>query len=800
MGHEILLKTEKLGFAYPNAARAALSDVELELPRGAFLLLCGPSGGGKTTLLRQLKPALAPHGTRCGRILFSGQPLELLDARNAAARIGFVQQQSDNQIVTDKVWHELAFGLESLGLETAVIRRRVAETAAFFGIESWFHRDVDGLSGGQKQLLNLASVMAMQPELLLLDEPTAMLDPIAASEFLSMLERLNRELGITVILSEHRLEDAMPRASAVALLSGGRLLCNGPPAVVGAALSGQGSALFSAMPAAIRIWAALGGAEPCPVTVQEGRDFLRNVAGKRPPAALPPPPERGDTDVVLRGEDLCFRYTRGSAGVLHGLNLSLHRGEMLALLGGNGAGKTTALRLLAGLERPERGRVRMQGKCVLLPQNPQTLFCSATVRDDLLTALPDAARVDAVARVCRLEGLMERHPYDLSGGEQQRAALAKALLSDPDVLLLDEPTKGLDAQFKAALGALLGTLLARGKSILLVSHDVEFCARYAHRCALLFDGAVAAEGTPRAFFSGNCFYTTAANRIARALLPEAVTVEDVVAAFGGQLPPPEEPAPPEEPTTAPPDKTDADIIEKQAEKEAPCLTRRAAVSAVPLLLVPLTLLVGQFPLGGCKYYFIALLVLLECMASFFLAFEGRRPHARELVTLAVLSAIGVAGRAVFFMLPEVKPVTALAVITGAAYGGEAGFLTGAVMMLVSNLLFSQGPWTPWQMFAMGLVGFGAGLLFHRRRTRNRAALCAYGAAAAIAIYGGIMNPAAALLWTETPTRATVLACYISGFPMDCVHAAATWLFLWLAALPMLQKLDRIRTKYGLFAR
>ncbi|MBR4099116.1 MAG: ATP-binding cassette domain-containing protein [Clostridium sp.] len=866
----------ELSFSYPEQRERALDGVSLRVRQGEFLVLCGPSGCGKSTLLRQLKTVLAPHGRRSGEILFEGVPLEKIDQRKQSERIGFVQQSPENQLVTDKVWHELAFGLESLGCETSVIRRRVAEMASFFGIEGWFYKNVSELSGGQKQLLNLAAVVVMQPRVLILDEPTSQLDPIAASDFLAILGKINRELGTTILLTEHRLEEAIPLASRVAVLDQGRLLCSGTPHEVGETLREKGHAMFLAMPAAMRIWAAVEQTDCCPVTVREGRDWLERFAEVHPLGEVPP--ERTpcqSSETAIRAESLWLRYEKDLPDVVKGLSLLVKRGEFLTLLGGNGAGKSTVLKLLSGLSGPDRGTVECRGRVGMLPQDSQTLFVKKTVWEDLKEILAGRGLTDEeiqermayVVALCRLEGLLNRHPYDLSGGEQQRAALAKVLLLDPEILLLDEPTRGMDMEFKQAFAQILRVLLNRRVTIVMVSHDVEFCARYAHRCALFFDGSIVAEDKPRAFFSGNSFYTTSANRIARTFLPQAVTTEDVIVACGG-----EPPAEPELPRDIPPlpqmeERGEAEPRERLAwwrklggilsggaalilflqivgavdligltwlaEKRlrlygvllgalavfALCITRRSycpdyliqnpverrkltrrtgLAAGLILLLIPLTLFVGRSYLGGRSYYFIAVLILLECMLPFFLGFEGRKPQARELVIIAVLCAIAVAGRAVFFMLPQFKPVMAIAIIAGVAFGGETGFLVGAMSMLASNVMFSQGPWTPWQMFCMGIIGFLAGILFQKGwLLRTRGALASFGVLAAIFVYGGIMNPASALIWLRELNWGIVLSYYISGLPMDCIQAAATGLFLWVAAEPMLEKLDRIKVKYGL---
>ena len=857
-----------LTFTYPGSITPALREVSLTVADGEFLALCGASGSGKSTLLRQLKSVLAPHGARSGEIIFGGVPLEEVTRGEQAGAIGFVLQDPENQVVTDKVWHELAFGLESLGYETPVIRRRVAEMAAFFGIQDWFYKNVSELSGGQKQLLSLASVMAMQPRVLLLDEPTSQLDPIAAADFLAVLARINRELGTTIILSEHRLEEALSYARRAAVLEDGRLVCCAAPGEVGTLLRKQGSGMFYAMPAAMRIWGAVESSGTCPVTVCEGRTWLNDYAAAHPLGSIPPERVRVQTEPVLMASEVWFRYEPDAPDVLRGLTMTVCRGEHYALLGANGAGKSTTLRVLAGLAKPLRGEVTAAGRVGLLPQDPQTLFVKKTVREELLDVRRDDQALAHTVALCRLEGLLERHPYDLSGGEQQRAALAKVLLCAPNILLLDEPTKGLDAAFKRQLAQILRQLQAGGVTIVTVSHDVEFCAEFADRCALFFDGIITTEGTPRSFFSGNCFYTTAADRIARERLPGAVTVQDVAAACGAPLPE-DEPLPAYAPPLPQPEQAEglrklplwrkilgavsglaalgltvqalrvSDLsalltengLTRPAGRQlvlyavliaaifvcALCFSRGGAAkttlppvkkqrlavrtrvcAALILLLIPLTLFFSLRYLGAANYYLLSLLVLVEAMAPFFLVFEGRRPQPRELVLIAVLCALNVAGRAALFMLPEFKPVVALTILVGAAFGGETGFLVGALSMLASNVLFSQGPWTPFQMFAMGLIGFLAGVLARWGvLRRSRLSLCLFGVIASVVIYGGIMNPAAALIWARTLDWKLLLSYYLTGLPVDLIRAAATWLFLWFTGLPILEKFDRVKAKYGL---
>ncbi len=542
-----LLTLENLSFTYPGQAEKALDDISLQIEEGDFAVLCGQSGCGKTTLLRLLKPELAPHGTQTGTVLFCGKPLAAYTARQSAAQIGYVLQSPEAQIVTDKVWHELAFGLENLGCPTEEIRLRVGEMASYFGIGDWFTQATATLSGGQKQLLNLASVMLLSPKLLLLDEPTSQLDPIAAADFITTLYRLNRELGITVLLSEHRLEEVLPLADRVLVLEKGKLLSAAAPRTVCKTLAAH--PIAAGFPAAARIYAGLSQRGACPLTVKEGQEFLSGYAKQTQP--LPEEPEILPEEAACSLKNVWFRYERNAPDILRGVSLVCRRGELFALLGGNGAGKTTLLKVLAGMEKPYRGKPVLFGKplasypktalyrhnVALLPQDVRTVFLKKTVWEDLadlcrvleMSKEETAQTIERAGETFGISALFRRHPYDLSGGEMQKCALAKILLTEPRLLLLDEPTKGIDAYEKRNLCALLASLCKTGMTVLLVTHDVEFAAMCADRCALFFHGEVLSPSCPRRFFSANTFYTTAASRIARAVFPHAVTVEDVIA-------------------------------------------------------------------------------------------------------------------------------------------------------------------------------------------------------------------------------------------------------------------------------
>ena len=595
-----LLSVENVTFRYPKASADALHDVSLSVSEGQWAVLCGLSGCGKSTLLRLIKREIAPYGEASGRIFLGDSAVRgakndpPLGARESVENIGIVLQDPESQIVTDTVWHELAFGLENLGLPSDRIRRRVAEIAAFFGMEEWYHKKTYELSGGQKQLLNLASALVMNPRLLLLDEPTAQLDPIAAADFRNVLRRIRSELGVTILMAEHRLEDVLPDADRIFLMDSGRIAAGGDARALTSFFATNPHPMAQALPAATRVFLALSGGSvliggtdsagdtasfdgTVPLTVSDGRKMLRTLVkqGTASASAGATSAEASETEkasasaedsaagkfapsdsaagkVALEVSGARFRYDRLLPDVLSGASLTLHAGEHYCLLGGNGSGKTTLLALAAGILSPYAGSVRLFGKklssfapgtlyrgnLALLPQQPRDVFTEKTIREDLLKAFLRTAQDKAAAEadmlsLCerlRITGILDSHPYDVSGGELQKAALAKVLASRPKVLLLDEPTKGIDVRGKDELAEILDGLLAEGAAVLSVTHDAEWAAAHADRCGLLFDGEIISEAAPGGFFDGNAFYTTAANRMARGILPGVLTVSDIVRA------------------------------------------------------------------------------------------------------------------------------------------------------------------------------------------------------------------------------------------------------------------------------
>ena len=555
-----ILRVDGLKFSYPNQLKKALNNINFSIDEGDFVLICGESGCGKSTLLRHLKPELSPHGQVSGDIYYYSQKINDYSSKQLASEIGYVLQNPDSQIVTDKVWHELAFGLENMGLDTQSIRLRVAEMASFFGIQGWFRKNVNDLSGGQKQLLNLASIMAMQPKILILDEPTSQLDPIAAKDFIDTLVRINKELSTTIIMTEHNLEDIYSVCDKVIVMEDGKVICNDTNYKVADILSGdKNHKMFKSLPTPSKIYNQLNeyleGANKSPLTVKDCRQWLNDSMDEVTIKKLDDSEteiniSKKDREIAIELKDVYFQYNKISEPTIRDLSFKVYKGEIYSILGGNGTGKSTTLSLVARQRKPQRGKIFInniemkkynnkslyENNLALLPQNPQSLFVFETVKEDLEEVLilqnKDREYIDKevkrVSKLLDIEHLLEHHPYDLSGGELQRAGMAKVMLLNPKIILLDEPTKGLDAYCKEEIGKMLLKLRDTGVTMVVVSHDIEFSARYSDRCAMFFDGSIVSEGTPKEFFLGNNFYTTVSNRIARNIFEDTLIYEDVV--------------------------------------------------------------------------------------------------------------------------------------------------------------------------------------------------------------------------------------------------------------------------------
>lgn len=596
-----IIQIRDLTFAYAAGDEPVLSDINIDIGSGEFVIIMGSSGSGKTTLLKMLKRNMIPAGRYSGRVYIYGKEADKLTDRENAAGIGYVSQDPDNQIVTDKVWHELAFGLENLGMDNVTIRKKVAEMSEYFGITGWYDREVSKLSGGQKQILNLASVMVMQPGILLLDEPTANLDPLAAIRFLDVVKRINQELGVTVVMVEHNLEHIYADADRIIAIDKGRVAANSSPKKAAADIIAAGSFLIEGLPVASRLYSGYNKkngnsvvsynnvnidsnnkdnhilSDEIPLTVKEGRrwyvnykkvygkditkdkDKINNFAGKSiindkvikkdvlednitgnknkkrigfiKKNNLENKSSRKNTDnienTVCQLKNVSYSYNKKLPYIIDGVDVSFKEGRITAILGGNGAGKSTMLKLIAGIIEPVRGKIISNKRIIMLPQDPKAVFTEVSVEEELAEVLMDKGNgiynnmpmedkreiVEQIIEEFGLNDIRKNNPYDISGGQQEKLAIAKVLLLKPEVLLLDEPTNGLDPYFKKTLGKLLKKINAGGVTIIIVSHDLEFVDSFCDDVIMLFDRKVAAQDSTHKFLRDNMFYTTNYYRI-----------------------------------------------------------------------------------------------------------------------------------------------------------------------------------------------------------------------------------------------------------------------------------------------
>lgn len=540
---------KNLSFSYPLSDKKALRNINLDIINGEFTVICGRSGSGKSTLLRMLKPELTPKGSFDGDILFFGKEKKDFSLRDSAESIGYLLQNTEYQTVTHTVRSELSFGLENLGIDSNAIRLRIAEISAYFSLEGLLDKRISEISGGKKQLFCLASILAMHPKAVIFDEPTSQLDPMAAESFLSTVKKLCNENGITVIITEQRLQNIIPMADRVIVLDDGAIISDSAPEKISSVLFASDEFVNLSMPSSMRIFSSLPCNGSLPLTVTDARKKLRAVLKSEIKQPVREKAEINKADIAVEAKNLWFSYDKKSY-VLNGFELKVPKGSFYALLGANAAGKSTALSVMSGLLPCKSGKIRIFGESIkkipdqvlynklisVLPQNPESLFSCNSVREELEKVLSDSSyskherleKIVSIAEEAEISHLLQRHPYDLSGGEMQRVALSMVLLKEPKIIFMDEPTKGMDEVFKKQYARIIKNLCRNGITVITVSHDTEFCAKYADYCALIFDGICVSKAPRDVFFSSNFFYTTNSNKIAREFFPDAVTEEEVV--------------------------------------------------------------------------------------------------------------------------------------------------------------------------------------------------------------------------------------------------------------------------------
>ena len=510
-----IYKIENLSFRYQKNQNYILKNISFKIEEGGFYLICGKSGSGKTTLLQLLKKEIMPQGDITGNIFIN-------NSTNQPEDIGYIFQNPDFQIVSHKVIHELSFGLENMNMSLKEMKRRVGEVVHFFNLQDILYKDVSKLSGGQKQLVNLASIVAMKPKVMLLDEPTAQLDPIASQEFLTMLKRVNEELNKTVVLVEHDIEQTMKMCDYLIYLENGEIQYNGTPRRIPKLKNYE-----KALPVATQLFHKSNIED----IVYDFKSVRKWIKDHQDNFTVLDKNEFKLHNILLQLKNIHFNYE--DIPVLKGLDLDVYENEVLAIVGSNGCGKSTLLKVICGLLNYKRGKIYVEqvemkknknlfdNFIAYLPQDPTTLFLKETVREEL----DNQESIDLLYDL-KLDFLLEQHPYDLSGGQMQLVAFIKILARNPKLILLDEPTKGLDAYYKEKIGDLLEKL-SNKVTVIIVSHDLEFCARYAKRIGMMFDGRIESIDKTAVFFSSNLFYTTIMNKLTRGILDNVNIIEDI---------------------------------------------------------------------------------------------------------------------------------------------------------------------------------------------------------------------------------------------------------------------------------
>lgn len=542
-----LFKIENVTYYYPGSEKAALRDINLEVEEGDFILVAGGSGSGKSSLARVLAGLIPDfYGGRIGgKVFFKGKAIRTMDRRKLAREVGMVFQDPEKQIVQTYVEAEIAFGLENLGLGPEEMLRRVAEVISFMNLAPIRESFTANLSGGQKQKLALASVLAMQPHVLVLDEPTSQLDPVSAEDILNLAKRLNEEMGFTVILIEQRLERCFHLADRVLFMERGEIAFDGRAQEMARETIKRDMPF---VPPVARFFAGLN-VPSAPITVKEGRKLLRSYLKEKKPAGEK---QSGSCCKSVHAGDLTeqksmvslknvwFTYPGGQE-VLKDVSLDLKEGEFVAILGENGAGKSTLLKQITGMLKPGRGRVQVLGKDIgkngfkeirrfsaYLSQNPNDYLFQDTVEDELLFTLKnfgleDQSAVDEMLEKFHLARYRHTNPRDLSSGERQRVALASVLVTGPGLIILDEPTRGVDFRLKAELGRLLQKETEKGGTVIVVTHDVEFAAEFAVRAVMMFSGRIVSDGEKHEVLGKSVFYAPQIGKMCRGICEGVLT-------------------------------------------------------------------------------------------------------------------------------------------------------------------------------------------------------------------------------------------------------------------------------------
>ena len=546
-----ILEFKDFCFSYPDKEHNTLENINFTVNGGELVVMYGPTGSGKSTLLKQIKKQIRPFGKKSGEVLYYGENIDEISDLKSVCEIGFVFQNPENQIVADTVLHELAFSLENIGLKTDEMRKRIGEMACFFGLENILDKSVHELSGGQKQILNLCSVLLLQPKILILDEPVSQLDPINAREFLKIIIQIINDFDITVILSEHRLDDIYFLADKIIFLENGKIKHFGNPNMTAVSIKTDKNANPDSMNFLPELTKLYFSAEndfniknnKIPKNIREYKNWLTKFEVKYNFENIK---KNTENDILIKCKDIYFSYAKDKPDILKGLRIQSEAGEILSLMGGNGAGKTTLLKIMAGILKPQRGKVLFSvksktektGNIGYLSQNPKAYFRYDTVEKEIFERVKDSEKSENIIKkeyaeylidLFKIKNILKLHPYDISGGEQQLTAFLTVMLTNPKILLLDEPTKGLDPNLKKSFFDLLYNFKNEGKTIIIATHDIEFAAKYSDSCCFLFDGEIISKSPPNKFFSENYFYTTALNKLFRdAGNNNAVRIEDVI--------------------------------------------------------------------------------------------------------------------------------------------------------------------------------------------------------------------------------------------------------------------------------